>query len=375
MKTHTTTLTRLAVAICSALLIIAGPVNAGPKAQLDPGRVEVPRPDGMRSSPTQMPGTLQLPDSVITPQVETEPREMQISPTDTTRFLVNKVVLLGVTSYPAGTFDALVSRLEGHRVTLSEVKTVVDQITQRYRKAGFLLARAYLPEQRLENGELLIQVFEGRINEVNVQGPSNKAIERYADNIRREVPPKSTTIERNLLLMNDLSGYDSRGTLAASPVERGTDLTVENQVRKYEGFFGFDNRDSRYFGPWQVYGGVGVNDPLGLGDHLAIRAGKSVEGNKMTFFEGQYELPVGSQGDVVSFLAQHNDGHADTYSFLNAISVSRVSSRPTIAIRNAYGAMMARVSRFHGMSGQANCGRPPAMCAMSPRVRVGRPSR
>lgn len=328
MKIHTSTPTRLAAAICTALLLVGSSAYAGPKAQLDPGRVEVPRPDGMRGNPTQMPGTLQLPDTVITPEPEAQPREMQASPDDTTRFPVRKVILRGVTSYPAGTFDALVSRLEGNRVTLAEIRAVTEQITQRYRKAGFLLARAYLPEQRLENGELLIQVFEGRINDVKVQGPSNKAIERYADNIRQEVPPKSTTLERNLLLMNDLSGYDSRGTLAASPVEHGTDLTVENQIRKYEGFFGFDNRDSRYFGPWQVYGGVGVNDPLGLGDHLAVRAGKSVEGDKMTFFEGQYELPVGSKGDVLSFLAQHNDGHADTYSFLNANS-----SGDTLAVR------------------------------------------
>ncbi|MDL2425120.1 ShlB/FhaC/HecB family hemolysin secretion/activation protein, partial [Pseudomonas sp. BAgro211] len=62
------------------------------------------------------------------------------------------------------------------------------------RQAGFLLARAYLPEQRLENGELLIQVFEGRVNEVKLQGDSNKAVQRYADNIRQEVPPKSATI-------------------------------------------------------------------------------------------------------------------------------------------------------------------------------------
>ncbi len=48
----------------------------------------------------------------------------------------------------------------------------------------------------------------------------------------------------------------------------------------------------------------------------------------MTFIEGQYELPVGTQGEVVSVLAQHNDGHADTYSYLNAHS-----SGDTFALR------------------------------------------
>ncbi len=318
----------LAVAVCSALLLAQTPAFAGPRAQLDPGRVEIPRPDGGRESSTQMPATLQMPDTVVVPETEGPPAEMVVNPNDTTRFQVDKVIIRGTTLYAPEAFAPLTAKIEGRRVTLSEVNAVVAQITQRYRQAGFLLARAYLPEQRLENGELLIQVFEGRVNEVKLQGDSNKAVQRYADNIRREVPPKSATIERNLLLMNDLSGQQSRATLAASPVEQGTDLIVDNQIRKYEGFFGFDNRDSRYFGPWQVYGGVGVNDLTGHGDHLGIRAGRSVEGNKMTFFEGQYDLPVGGQGDVVSFLAQHNDGHADTYSFLDANS-----SGDTFAVR------------------------------------------
>ena len=329
MKTHPSNLSRLAVAVLSGLLLISGTnAIAAPLGQLNPGRVEVPDRTGNRSSATQMPGTLELPETVITPEIEQAPQEMTALPGHMTRFLVTKVNIVGANSYPVGTFDSVAKRLEGNQVNLQEIHAVVDTITQRYRKAGFLLAKAYIPQQRLEGGVLTIQVFEGNVNDVTFTGPTNKALERYADNIRKETPPTSKTIERNLLLMNDVSGNDSRGMLQASPVENGTDLAVENALRKYEGFFGFDNRDSRYFGPWQVYGGVGVNDLTGRGDHLGIRAGRSIEGDKMTFFEGQYELPVGSKGDVVSFLAQHNDGHADTYSFLNANS-----SGDTFAVR------------------------------------------
>ena len=323
MKSHAFSLHRLAIAVVGALLLTSQ-VQAAPLGQLNPGRVEMPDKAGIRTSPTEMPGTLEMPDTVVTP----EPVAQELEALPDTRFPVSHVTLVGANSYPAGTFDPLLKRLEGHQVNLAEIHAVADTITARYRKAGFLLARTIVPAQRLEGGNLVLQVFEGKVNQVSFTGPSNKALARYADNIRQETPPTAKTIERNLLLMNDVSGNDSRGTLQASPVESGTDLLVENALRKYEGFFGFDNRDSRYFGPWQIYAGVGVNDLTGHGDHLGIRAGKSLEGNKMTFFEGQYELPVGSQGDVVSFLAQHNDGHADTYSFLNANS-----SGDTFAVR------------------------------------------
>ncbi len=223
MKSHPSSLSQLAVAVVSAFLL-ATQVQAAPLGQLNPGRVEMPDKAGVRSSPTEMPGTLELPDTVITP--ETEPQELQAFPS--ARFSVNKVILVGASSYPAGTFDAVLKRLEGHSVNLAEVHAVADTITARYRQAGFLLAKTIVPAQRLEGGNLVLQVFEGKVNQVTFSGPSNKALGRYADNIRQETPPTSKTIERNLLLMNDVSGNDSRGTLQASPVESGTDLIVEN---------------------------------------------------------------------------------------------------------------------------------------------------
>nr|WP_314617550.1 ShlB/FhaC/HecB family hemolysin secretion/activation protein [uncultured Pseudomonas sp.] len=322
------TLNRIAAAVCCALLVLSAQAPAAPLGQLNPGRVEVPDRSGSRSSPTQMPGALELPQTEVVPQDVAPPAEMTALPANQSRFKVTEVTLLGVASYPAATFEPLLARLRGHEVNLAEIYAVADAITQRYRQAGFLLAKAYVPEQRLQGGRLTLQVFEGKVNQVTFSGPANQALERYADNIRQQQPPTSANLERNLLLMNDLSGNDSRAVLQASPVQAGTDLAVENSLRKYEGFVGFDNRDSRYFGPWQMYGGFGINDLSGRGDHLGIRAGKSIEGNKMTFFEGQYELPVGSQGDVLSVLAQHNDGHADTYSFLDANS-----SGDTLAVR------------------------------------------
>ncbi|MNN58091.1 hypothetical protein D3C81_1731200 [compost metagenome] len=53
------------------------------------------------------------------------------------------------------------------------------------------------------------------------------------------------------------------------------------------------------------------------------------------------------------------------------LKVSKVSSKPTMAISAAYGKMMCKVAMSSGTVGQCRAGRPPAICARSPRVRVG----
>lgn len=335
----------LTVGLCTLLLCGSLPpvAWATPLPTLDPGRVQVPDASGMRSSPSEMPGTLELPPSTITPD---QPRLRDVPPAEPelktdAAFAVTRVVLDGVTSYPAGTFQTLLAGLEGRTVTLAEVNDVAGRITQRYRQAGFLLARTLVPAQRLEGGELHIRVIEGRVNQVKIQGPTSRAMERYAQNIEQEVPIRGQTLERNLLLMNDLPGNEAHGTLSASQDREGTDLDIANKPRRVEGFIGFDNRDSRYFGPWQGYGGIGINDLTGIGDQLSLRYGRSLEGDKMAFYEGQYELPVGGQGTMLSFLAQHNDGRADTWSVLNANS-----SGDTFAVRLTHPWVRSRAETF-----------------------------
>jgi hemolysin activation/secretion protein len=327
MKTSTQfTVRSLAIVLC-AILAGASFATTGfaatplPLKSLDPGRVELPGEQGLRTSPYNMPGTLELPASTVTPQDKLVEEQAQTpAMSSNVPFKVNKVILDGVHSYPRSTFEPLLAQLEGRVVSLAQVNAVVDVITQRYRAAGFLLVRTFVPAQRIEKGELHLQVIEGRVNSVNVEGTTNRAINNYAKNISNEVPLRGETLERNLLLMNDLPGYEARGMLSASPKVEGSDLNVQTERRRWEGFVGADNRDSRYFGPWQAYGGVSLNDPFEIGDQVSLRYGRSIEGDKMTFYEGQYEMPVGSQGTMLSFLAQHNEGTPDVASFLNANS-------------------------------------------------------
>ncbi len=288
-------------------------------ATLAPGRAQLPGADGLREPQNALPDTLQR--EAVQPSAEPlidQPGAE--SPDHAIAFTVPHVIVKGMTRYTPETFRTLLESIENRPVTLADVNAVAQQITSHYRADGYLLVRTIVPAQSLENGELVIEVVEGKLNHVQVQGHESRAMQRYADQLMKEQPLSAETLERNLMLMNDLPGNQVRAVLVPSTDETGTDVVLNNEFRRWEGFFGLDNRSSRYYGPWQWYAGVGLNDPTGLGDRLSVRGGMSLDGRTMSFYEGQYEVPLGSDGVALSLLAQHSDGHADLPSYLNANS-------------------------------------------------------
>ncbi|MCC8405285.1 hypothetical protein LJ655_26055 [Paraburkholderia sp. MMS20-SJTN17] len=316
-----------------SLLVVAGAGFAGPaNAQLtptpvlpllDPGRFEVPGPNERRISPAE------LPDILETTPPETPPGPLYTLPEGAAAveakpgqqaFEVSKVTLHGVTRYPDETFAPLLRSLANRPVTLADVNAVAAQITARYREDGYVLVRTIVPAQRIEAGELVLEVIEGKLNQAEVKGHESRAMRRYIDRLLSEAPLTGATLERYILLTNDLPGNNVSAVLAPSPSVPGTDIQLNNEFHRWDAFVGVDNRSSRYFGPWQFYGGVSVNDPTGLGDQLSVRAGRSVSGNKMTFVEGAYDVPIGSDGLMLSLLGQYNDGNPDVPAWLNANS-------------------------------------------------------
>ena len=90
-------------------------------------------------------------------------------------------------------------------VRLSEI---ADAITGRYRQAGYLLSYATIPTQSVEAGMVRLNVVEGRIDRVSVQGGGSVegAIEAVAAPLANGAPLKASQLERVIGLIRDFPG-------------------------------------------------------------------------------------------------------------------------------------------------------------------------
>ena len=65
--------------------------------------------------------------------------------------------------------NKLVQPLVGRNVFIDDIQKVIDNINNLYAEKGFVTARAFLPEQTVENGHIYIALTESKIGSITVQ--------------------------------------------------------------------------------------------------------------------------------------------------------------------------------------------------------------
>ncbi len=176
----------------------------------------------------------------------------------------------GVTAYPLSHLADIYRQRIGTEVSLADVYGIADEIQRFYRKDGYFLARAIVPEQKVEEGRVRIQVFEGFISDVLVEGdvgPVGNLIKEYLRDLPSDRPLQMKTLERSLLLANDIPGVVVKGTLRPSPKQVGAAQLVVTAERRAVNAAGVvDNYGSSFTGVWQTAASASVNSLTSLGD-------------------------------------------------------------------------------------------------------------
>ncbi|HEY5210183.1 MAG TPA: POTRA domain-containing protein [Stellaceae bacterium] len=215
------------------------------------------------------------------------------------RFILRRIEFQGDTVYPQGDLQPLYARLIGQQVTVADVYGVAEAISAKYRNDGYLLSQALVPPQQIRDGIVRIRIVEGYVRRIVISGvPAGQSdlIRRIAGKITRDRPLRAATIERYLLLINDLAGVTATGALAPARAGIGAaDLVVTVSQKTLDGELGFDNRASEYFGNYEAYAGFGVNSLLGEYERFSARFLASTT-YQTHYTDLAFSLPVGTEG-------------------------------------------------------------------------------
>jgi hemolysin activation/secretion protein len=219
--------------------------------------------------------------------------------------VLRKVVIEGATVYSSDQLQKAYAALLDTEVTLARLFEIAQQIQRRYRQDGYLLARVVVPPQTVSDGVFQIQVIEGFIDRVRIEGdigPVTKRIQTYLDKITirdpisgKPRPLREQDAERYLLLANDIPGIRAFGVLQRGAELGASELVVRTERKCLDAFFLINNRGSKFTGP--------MRGAFSLRHNAATVFGESVEAllfateaGEQQFWQIAYEQFLGGEG-------------------------------------------------------------------------------
>jgi hemolysin activation/secretion protein len=125
---------------------------------------------------------------------------------ETEGILIKEITIEGNTVVDTPALQAIVAPFLNTELTIEDMGALTDLVTMAYQDAGYLLARAFLPEQEIKDGILKITVAEGNISKITVEGQShyrNRVILRYFKPQETHGVLNESMLEKGLLMTNE----------------------------------------------------------------------------------------------------------------------------------------------------------------------------
>ncbi len=281
----------------------------------------------------------------VLPQVT--PAKPAMAPSSTVRVTVKAFRFSGSTVIPAAELATVVQEYVGKTLNFNELNDAAGRVQRYYRGKGYFLAVAYLPQQEIGSGTVEIAVLEGRLGSVNLQtAPGTRLKQSFAQGmLDAHLKPGDVvtekSLERPLLLMQDLPGIAVSSALGPNPTQVGAaDLTVRltENPRRVTGYVDFDNGGNRFTGEYRLGLNLNASNITGYGDLLSFRGFVSDE--NMKFGRISYVIPVLHHGTKVGVSYTYFDYRLEKeFAALQAHGEGEVAaayvSHPLLRTRNA----------------------------------------
>lgn len=213
-------------------------------------------------------------------------------------FKLNSIKFTGNTCFTEEQLMDLICERIGNEVTINDLITMANMVTEYYQQNGYISTIAYLPPQKVQDGNVEIVVMEGKYGKVEIEG--NKwARDKFVratylkdKNIETEKVLNVRDIQETLREMN-ASGY-MKGQVSMVDNEESaqyTDLTLQMKDRFPIDFdFRFDNQGRDAIGLNRAVFFAGMYNLTGWGDKLLSTTALARRSVSQGVF---YSVPIG----------------------------------------------------------------------------------
>ena len=216
-------------------------------------------------------------------------------------FVLGAVNIEGATVFSSEQLAPSFEPYLASQIGQAELDKIAADITDRYRRAGYLLSYAMVPEQSVQSGIVRIRVVEGYVDRVRIEADARTAaaVRSIAKGLHEDRPLRTSTLERLLGLMRDVPGVIVSDTrLSRSPSDPARhQLTITLGANRIRGLLYSDNHGTIDGARMRGYSSVSLSSLAVPGDQLQVDL-FSIPSSDFRFFFGQAKgsVPLGANG-------------------------------------------------------------------------------
>lgn len=224
-----------------------------------------------------------------------QPIEVEI---EAIKFQLEHILFTGNTLLSNAQIELLIEPYLNKNIDIEQLKILTRSIEEDYRKKGSI-ARVITPAQEIRNKTLHIQieesvyghtVFQGDVTRVKVL-QIKKLIDTALDGTKLL---DLDSVDRGLLLADDLPGISVSGLLTQGSIPLSTDLIVSSLDEPLlNANVQFDNTGPKAIGVSRLLTSLALNSPLKIGDLLSAFY---LHSQGSDYERLSYTLPVGNTG-------------------------------------------------------------------------------
>ncbi|MGE5658374.1 MAG: ShlB/FhaC/HecB family hemolysin secretion/activation protein [Actinomycetota bacterium] len=272
------------------------PVNPQP----DPNRDRFLQPVPQPSPPPADTGPTIQPTPTPTPTPGQELPNVPIP--------VQRIEVVGSTILSRQELDPIVKPLEGRSVTLEELRKAAEKITEIYLERGYITSRAIVPPQTISGGLVQIQVIEGRLARIEVEGTKrlNPAYIKSRIRLGARTPLSTANLEDQLRLLRVDPLFDNvEASLRAGDKEGESILIVRViEANPFQANFSVDNYSPPSVGSERLGINLRHRNLTGNGDELAGAYYRSIGDSDV--FDFSYRFPINAMNGTIQLRAAPN---------------------------------------------------------------------
>lgn len=206
-----------------------------------------------------------------------------------------------------------IDHLKGLPINASTLQNMLDSLSKYYQEQGFVLSRAYLPQQDINDGLVQVLVVNPQFNNFTIEN-SSLVRESYIEYLMSGIKElkgqdvSADILNSRILKLADLGTFSILGEVENADLH-GLYKDINFKVTPTHDRFNFalfsDNQGNKSAGRYRFGGLVEVQSPTGSADYISLMYARSNE--KQNNYSLNYQLPLNSHPTVFNLDVCYSD--------------------------------------------------------------------